>query len=139
MVWNRENQRSAVPSAQQPDLLLRLLLILIAVKEVIGVLMVCVIGRSRLFLMLPRWAAVCVMAVAVLRLLTLVGIWRFNRFAVVLYLLLGFLGVATYAAVHSSVGNPLGSMGCAALLALISISRWQQFSWYRSGASAIGR
>jgi hypothetical protein len=134
MDWNRESFQPTTPSApqRQHGRLLRLILVLTTVKDVVTVLVVCVLGSHRLFVLLPRWAAFCVMAVAVLRLLALVGVWRFSRLAVVLYLLLGFAGVVIYAIVDHPVGNPLVSMGCAALIALGSISRWLQFSWWGS-------
>lgn len=130
MGWNRESSQPAAQGISRHGLLLHTLLLLTTVKDLSEAFALCVIGHSRLFVILPRWAAVCVMAVAVLRLLAIIGIWRLSRLAVLLYLLLGFAALVLYMAVHSSVGNPLVSAGWAVLIALVSALRWRQFSWW---------
>jgi hypothetical protein len=97
---------------------------LVAAKDGFEVVFVCALGYHRLLAMFPLGVAFGIMAVAVLRLLTLIAIWRLNGFAVAFYLALGVAGVAISAIAHSSIGNPLVAMSCAALIALVFISRW---------------
>lgn len=108
---------------------LTIMLILSTIVDSGVVLFLLILALPRLFVLLPSWAAFFTLAIATIRVLALVGVWRFNKSAAVLYLALAFTSLI----VSVLVARPLepSSIGLVWATALLSavFSNRQQFSW----------
>ena len=105
------------------------LLVLTTIVDVGVVFFLFFVALPRLFVLLPRWAAFCTLAIATMRVLALVGIWRFNKSAAVLYLALAFTSLLVSILVPRPLEQSFVGVVWAAVFLLAVFSNRQQFSW----------
>lgn len=104
----------------------RVFVILTAAAVLIAVMYA--LSWGRLVHLYPPWAAYCLMGSALARLVAVVGIWRWSKAAIVLYLL---LSVGT-TAIWFEVGRPEQSVFgivSALLLLFVVLPQWSKLYW----------
>lgn len=110
------------------DRFLTIMLVLSTIVDIGVVLFLIFLALPRLFVLLPRWAAFSTLAIAAMRVLALVGIWRFNKSAAVLYLALALTSLLVGTLIARPLEPSVIGLIWAAVLLFAVVSNRQQFS-----------
>jgi hypothetical protein len=122
--------------------LLTVLLIVLSVTPVLAGFAYVAVWH-RMLVLYPHWAAFTFLAIAVLRLLVVVGIWRWSKIAVIAYVALAALNIVVCSAIGAVEQSYLGTVGALLLIALLW-GKWPNMPWrplanYSFKATVTGR
>ena len=95
-----------------------------------AIVIVCmyVLTWQRLVFLYPHWAAYGLTSFAILRLISVIGIWLWSRTAVILYLILTLAATAIWFKIGLPAQSIFGIVG-AALLIIVVPSKWSRMTW----------